>query len=72
MLDKYLERLDEFKDLPYYQFDWKTEDPGRVKKPKLEIRFVTTSLNKSINTVIQGYKDGRFDTRIDPDTGKFI
>jgi len=23
MLDKYLERLDEFKDLPYYQFDWK-------------------------------------------------
>ena len=72
MLDKYLERLDEFKDLPYYQFDWKTEDPGRVKKPKLEIRFVTTSLNKSINTVIQSYKDGRFDTRIDPDTGKFI
>jgi hypothetical protein len=72
MLDKYLERLDEFKDLPYYQFDWKTEDPGRVKKPKLEIRFVTTSLNKSVNTVIQSYKDGRFDTRIDPDTGKFI
>ena len=72
MLDKYLERLDEFKDLPYYQFDWKTEDPGRVKKPKLEIRFVTTSLNKSINTVIQSYKDGRFDTRIDPDTRKFI
>jgi len=72
MLDKYLERLDEFKDLPYYQFDWKTDDPGRVKKPKLEIRFVTTSLNKSVNTVIQSYKDGRFDTRIDPDTGKFI
>ena len=72
MLDKYLERLDEFKDLPYYQLDWKTEDPSRVKKPKLEIRFVTTSLNKSINTVIQGYKDGRFDTRIDSETGKFI
>ena len=72
MLDKYLERLDEFKDLPYYQFDWKTEDPGRIKKPKLEIRFVTTSLNKSINTVIQSYKDGRFDTRIDSETGKFI
>ena len=72
MLDKYLERLDEFKDLPYYQLDWKTEDPGRVKKPKLEIRFVTTSLNKSVNTVIQSYKDGRFDTRIDSETGKFI
>lgn len=72
MLDKYLERLDEFKDLPYYEFDWETEDPSRVKKPKLEIRFVTSSLNQAVNGVIQSYKDGRFDTRIDPKTGKFI
>jgi hypothetical protein len=72
MLDKYLERLDEFKSLPYYEFDWETEDPSRVKKPKLEIRFVTSSLNQAVNGVIQGYKDGRFDTRIDPKTGKFI
>ena len=72
MLDKYLSRLDEFKDLPYYEFDWETEDPGRVKKPKLEIRFVTSSLNQAVNGVIQSYKDGRFDTRIDPKTGKFI
>lgn len=72
MLDKYLERLDEFKDLPYYEFDWETEDPSRVKKPKLEIRFVTSSLNQAVNGVIQSYKDGRFDTRIDPETGKFV
>ena len=72
MLDKYLERLDEFKRLPYYEFDWETEDPSRVKKPKLEIRFVTSSLNQAVNGVIQSYKDGRFDTRIDPKTGKFI
>ena len=72
MLDKYLERLDEFKNLPYYEFDWETEDPSRVKKPKLEIRFVTSSLNQAVNGVIQSYKDGRFDTRIDPKTGKFI
>jgi len=72
MLDKYLEKLDEFKDLPYYELDWETEDPGRVKKPKLEIRFVTSSLNQAINGVIQNYKDGKFDTRINPENGNFI
>ena len=72
LLDKYISRLKEFKDLPYYEFDWEAEDPGRTKKPKLEIRFITSSLNQAINGVIQSYKDGRFDTRINPDTGKFI
>ena len=30
MLDKYLDMLPEFRDLPYYEFDWVTEDPDRV------------------------------------------
>ena len=72
MLDKYLEKLDEFKDLPYYELDWETEDPGRAIKPKLEIKFVTTSLNKSVNTIIKSYQDGRFETRLDSKTGQFI
>ena len=72
LLDKYLERLDEFKDLPYYELDWETEDSGRTKKPKLEIRFITSSLNQAVNGVIQSYKDGRFDTRINSESGKFI
>ena len=72
MIDKYLEKLDEFKDLPYYELNWEKEDPGRVRKPKLEIRFVTSSLNQAVNGVIQSYKDGKFDTRIDSETGQFI
>ena len=72
LLDKYLERLNEFKDLPYYELDWETEEPGRVKKPKLEIRFITSSLNQAVNGVIQNYRAGRFETRIDPKTGQFI
>ena len=72
MLDKYLEKLDEFKDLPYYELDWETEDPSRTVKPKLEIKFVTSSLNKAVNTIIQSYKDGRFETRLDSKTGQFI
>ncbi len=63
MLDKYLEMLDEFKDLPYYEFDWKTMDPGRVVKPKLDIKFTTKSLNASISKIIQSYLAGDFETR---------
>jgi len=72
MLDKYLEKLDEFKDLPYYELDWETKEPGRVVKPKLEIRFVTSSLNQAVNGIIQSYLNGKFDTRIDPNTNEFI
>ena len=45
MLDRYLDMLPEFKNLPYYEFDWKTENPGRVVKPKLEIKFTSKSLH---------------------------
>ena len=72
ILDKYLERLDEFKDLPYYEFDWEAEDPGRVQKPKLEIRFTVSNLNQAVNTVIGSYLNENFETRIDSKTGKFI
>ena len=27
MIDEYLDMLDEFKDLPYYELDWETLDP---------------------------------------------
>ena len=50
MLDKYLEMLKEFRDLPYYEFNWEKEDPGRVKKPKIEIKF-TRSLNEEAKRV---------------------
>ena len=62
MLDKYLEMLPEFRDLPYYEFDWKTMDPGRVIKPKLDIKFTTKSLNASISKIIQSYLTGDFET----------
>ncbi len=63
MLDKYLDMLEEFKNLPYYEFDWKTMDPGRVIKPKLDIKFTTKSLNASISKIIQSYLAGDFETR---------
>jgi hypothetical protein len=63
MLDKYLEMLDEFKDLPYYELDWVTEEPERVTKPKLDIKFTTKSLNYCVSKVIQNYLAGNFETR---------
>ena len=68
MLDRYLEMLPEFKDLPYYEFDWKTENSGRVVKPKLEIKFTTKSLNFEISRIIQSYLTGNFETKIKKDS----
>ena len=70
-LDKYLEMLDEFRDLPYYELDWKTEDQGRVKKPKIDIKF-TRSLNEEAKYVIDSYTKEKYESRIDSKTGKFI
>ena len=71
MLDKYLEMLPEFCNLPYYEFDWETMDPGRVVKPKLDIKFTTKSLNASISKVIQSYLAGDFEiAHIKDDVGR--
>jgi hypothetical protein len=71
MLDKYLSMLDEFKDLPYYELNWEKDDPGRVKKPKIEIKF-TKNLNEEARMVINSYKNGKYDIRIDPDTKEIV
>ena len=69
MLDKYLDMLDEFKNLPYLELDWETEDPGRIIKPKLEIRFTGKSLNEEAKRVIESYTKGNYESRISEDGG---
>ena len=71
MLDKYLEMLEEFKSLPYYELNWEIEDPGRVKKPKIDIKF-TRSLNEEAKRIVQKYKDLKFETRLNSETGDLI
>ena len=71
MLDKYLDMLDEFKDLPYKELDWVTEDPGRVRKPKLEVKF-TRSISEEVNKVIRNYQERKFEVRLDSKIGGFI
>jgi hypothetical protein len=59
MIKEYLEILDEFKDLPYFQLDWETDDPGRVVKPRLEVRSIK-SVQYDADRIISSYRSGNF------------
>lgn len=58
-LETYLDNIDVFKDLPYFELDWETEDQRRVIKPAIQTSHVY-SLRESINSVIKRYKANGF------------
>lgn len=62
MIDKYLDMLEEFKDLPYYELDWDTLDPGRINKPKLTVKGLV-SVYTEAGPIIKSYLEGNFDHR---------
>ena len=73
MLDKYLEMLEEFKDLPYYELDWGVLDSSRIIKPNLKVLSMT-SISSQAETIINSYKRGDFERaiRVDKETGEII
>ena len=60
MMDKYLEILDEFKDLPYYELDWYSSDSTRIIKPSLKV-LTMKSVGTKAEEVIQKYLSGDFE-----------
>jgi len=56
MIDKYLEMMEEFKDLPYYELDWGEEDPSRIIKPNLIVNSCR-SITKEAEKVINSYRN---------------
>ena len=62
MIDKYLDMLEEFKELPYYELDWETLDPGRINKPKLTVKGLV-SVYTEAGPIIKSYLEGNFDHR---------
>ena len=64
MIDKYLEMLDEFKDLPYYELDWETEDPSRVSIPKLNTHSCYKSVLPAAYDVVKSYQENQFETTV--------
>ena len=63
MIDKYLQELDLFKDLPYFELNWGYHDPTRITKPDLKIRVVSSIVSKA-KEIIQEYKEDRFESRV--------
>ena len=57
MLDKYLEKVDEFKNLPFYQIDW--SETGYVENIVLQ-RKQTKSLSGECCDIIEKYQKGKF------------
>ena len=73
MIETYLDKLDAFKNLPYYKLDWISENPGRVRKPGLTIRSLS-SVNQIAESVINSYLSGEYEEsiRINEDGSKEI
>lgn len=59
MLEKYLDELDEFRNLPYYELDWRKEDPSRVIKPDLDVKRMD-SLSRVSKKIIDRFKSGDY------------
>ena len=62
MMVKYLDMLDEFKNLPFYELDWEALDPGRVSKPTLYVKNLV-SVYTEVKPIIKSYLEGKFEHR---------
>ena len=62
MMVKYLEMLEEFKNLPYYELDWEALDPGRVSRPTLYVKNLV-SVYTEVKPIIKSYLEGKFEYR---------
>ena len=60
MMDEYLEMLDEFRDLPYYELDWGKEDPSRIIRPDLKV-LTMKSVGTKAEEIIQKYLNNDFE-----------
>ena len=71
MIDAYLEQLGEFKDLPYIELDWESEDSCRILKPDLKVR-TCKSVNEPAYKIIKEYLDGNFESISFKDNSGYI
>ena len=62
MMIKYLEMLEEFKNLPYYELDWEALEPGRVSRPTLYVKNLV-SVYTEVKPIIKSYLEGKFEHR---------
>lgn len=70
MMDEYLDELDEFKNLPYYVFDWESEEPFRVKSPEIS-HVYSRSINDPAYIIINEYLEGNFESTVVKVSGEY-
>ena len=68
MLEKYLDRLDDFKNLPFYELDW--SGTGYTETVFISRKLVS-SLITECNEIIQNYKNGNYPVSLD-NSGKVV
>ena len=68
MLDKYLEKLDEFRDLPFYKIDW--SKTGIIETMVVQRKFADP-LGTECMKIIKKYLSGKFPSTCDSD-GKVV
>lgn len=61
MLDRYLDQLDYFRDLPYYELQWSPNYVEKIKVQRKQVKSLVTDTGK----IIQDYKNGKFPQKID-------
>ena len=62
-IEEYLNELDEFKDLPYYELKW---DASRLRTINIDYKR-TTSIGKEVDKIINNYLSGRFPQKVTED-----
>jgi len=62
MMMKYLEMLEEFKNLPYYELDWEALEPGRVSRPTMYVKNLV-SVYTEVKPIIKSYLERKFEYR---------
>lgn len=66
MLEEYLDRLDDFKNLPMYELNW--DGSGYTENVTVQRKLVK-SLISECNKIIQDYKEGRYPVSLDSSGG---
>ena len=63
MIDEYLDLLDEFKDLPFFELDWGSLEPSRIISPQIEAHPCQKIIDTAVK-IVQSYLNGNFEKTI--------
>ena len=60
MMENYLDQVDTFKDLPYYELDWESAQPERLIRPFIKTRRVKSIVSEGTR-IINEYKNKQYE-----------